>query len=219
MMLRWWHGLLRRLRRVNLNWCVHGFILVIQTHRWSTHSRIDSATHAWNANAWRWFFRRCHLKNSNWFEIDWKVNDVVHLQSDTSIEREFDWIWVVACLHESRKVADSNLFKRRLSSARVSLSLQALSQWTRSSQENVVVNLNKKKNWWSIDVDVLCRHINSPSASCFVLVAARLAMDCLEVKVNLILLSLMVVHEGSDNHFAFDRRPCCSVRFQIHVSS
>lgn len=63
------------------------------------------------------------------------------------------------------------------------------------------------------------QHRDSPSASCSVLLSARPVMDCLEVKVNLILLSLMVVHEGSDNHFAFAHRPSDWVRCQIRASS
>lgn len=221
MVLRWRHWWWWRLRCVDLDWRVHVVIVLIHTHRWATHRRVDT-THARKSKMRRWLFRWCHLK---WFLVSFinKCPSSHLLLTSNPIlplsENLIGFEWLLACINVVKwliPISSSDDFLRPWFIPRFGkpcrkeldrLKRMSLSIWNVWRTWNFHWESSLGEIW------VL------PSASCFVLAFARLVMDCLEVKVNLILLSLMVVHEGSDNHFAFVHRPSSWVRSQIRASS
>lgn len=111
--LGWRHGLLRGVWRVDLNGCVHVVVLLVEAHRGAAHGRVDAAAaHAWQTHDWSWLFRRCHLKAQKIAIESMEAALNLHLKADATVEREFDWIRVVAGLHQRREVTDADLFER-----------------------------------------------------------------------------------------------------------
>lgn len=109
-MLRWRDGLLWGIRRVDLNGGVHVVVLLVEAHRGA--AGVDAAAHARQADDGRWLFGRRYLKAEKIAKTGQRAALNLHLKADASVEREFDWIRVVAGLHQSREVTDADLLKR-----------------------------------------------------------------------------------------------------------
>lgn len=100
MMLRWRHGLLLRLVGVDLNGGVHRVVLLVQTHRWAR--RIDSTAHARHTNDRCRLFRWSYLKYTKRKTSEMSTKDfqnLPHLKSNASVERELYRIRMIAGLH------------------------------------------------------------------------------------------------------------------------
>lgn len=69
----------------------------------------------------------------------------IYLQANAAIQRDFDWIRMVAGLHQCGEMTDANFFERRFSSSRYADIRQSLPQRIRSSEQYIVVNLNWRK--------------------------------------------------------------------------
>lgn len=99
MMLRWRHGLLLRLVRVDLNGGVHRVALLVQTHRWAR--RIDSTAHAWHANDRCRLFRWSYLKYKK-RTLDMSRNDFRKLLTSSPMlplsENLIGFEWLLACI-------------------------------------------------------------------------------------------------------------------------
>lgn len=117
MVLRWRHGLLGRVGRVDLNGGVHVVVLLVEAHRGAAHRRaahggVDAAAHARQTDDRSRFFGRCHLKTKK-IAIECPAAALnLHLKADASVERELDWIRVVAGLHQGCEVTDADLLER-----------------------------------------------------------------------------------------------------------
>lgn len=112
MVLRRRHGLLGWVGRIDLNGGVHVVVLLVEAHRRAAHGGVDAAAHARQADDRRRFFGRCHLKAQK-IAIKWTAAALnLYLKADASVERELDWIRVVAGLHQGCEVTDADLLER-----------------------------------------------------------------------------------------------------------